>query len=344
MRAVWGCPCPWEHHLGGVPVPIKGHPGVSLSQKGHLGGVPVPRSVSVPRRVAQGCPGPQEHHLGVSLSPGASPRGVLDLGGLSGVCPCPRGWFGCEGTRTGEGVRTPTHAFALQELSGFTLDQVAFEDGKGKCPYDPTKGHTGLIVGRWHRRAPAGVGGSPLRPPSPALSPCLADGELYSATFNNFLGTEPVILRNLGPHYSMKTEYLTSWLNGRVGGTRGGGTARAPSAQAWRYPPPPPPPQSPTSWLRLTCRRARPAAPGMTTRFTSSSASGRWSTTATRSRWWPAWRGSARYGEGTTRAGDAVPARLRSTGERGDHVLTPGWVSRGTSAVPARCRRSGRPS
>ncbi|NWW51155.1 SEM4C protein, partial [Pedionomus torquatus] len=80
------------------------------------------------------------------------------------------------------------------ELSGFTLDQVAFEDGKGKCPYDPTKGHTGLIV----------------------------DGELYSATFNNFLGTEPVILRNLGPHYSMKTEYLTSWLNGRVEGTRGG--------------------------------------------------------------------------------------------------------------------------
>ncbi|XP_042750508.1 semaphorin-4C-like, partial [Lagopus leucura] len=74
---------------------------------------------------------------------------------------------------------------ALQELSGFTLDHVAFEDGKGKCPYDPTKGHTGLIV----------------------------DGELYSATFNNFLGTEPVILRNLGPHYSMKTEYLTSWLN-----------------------------------------------------------------------------------------------------------------------------------
>ncbi|NWT76403.1 SEM4C protein, partial [Prunella himalayana] len=72
------------------------------------------------------------------------------------------------------------------ELSGFTLDPVAFEDGKGKCPYDPTKGHTGLIV----------------------------DGELYSATFNNFLGTEPVILRNLGPHYSMKTEYLTSWLNG----------------------------------------------------------------------------------------------------------------------------------
>lgn len=63
----------------------------------------------------------------------------------------------------------------------------------------------------------------PLTPPNPPL----ADGELYSATFNNFLGTEPVILRNLGPHYSMKTEYLTSWLNGTPG-SRGGGTASPP--------------------------------------------------------------------------------------------------------------------
>ncbi|XP_067396399.1 semaphorin-4C [Emydura macquarii macquarii] len=74
---------------------------------------------------------------------------------------------------------------AYIELSSFSLSRLAFEDGKGKCPYDPAKGHTGLIV----------------------------DGELYSATLNNFLGTEPVILRNLGPHYSMKTEYLASWLN-----------------------------------------------------------------------------------------------------------------------------------
>ncbi|NXE17289.1 SEM4C protein, partial [Lophotis ruficrista] len=103
-----------------------------------------------------------------------------------------------------------THAFAPQELSGFTLDQVAFEDGKGKCPYDPTKGHTGLIV----------------------------DGELYSATFNNFLGTEPVILRNLGPHYSMKTEYLTSWLNGRGGGDAAGGTPRPGAALPSPFRPP----------------------------------------------------------------------------------------------------------
>ncbi|XP_074493346.1 semaphorin-4C [Sebastes fasciatus] len=68
----------------------------------------------------------------------------------------------------------------------FTLNAAALEDGKGKCPYDPAKGHTGLIV----------------------------DKELYSATLNNFLGTEPVILRNLGQqHYSMKSEYLPAWLN-----------------------------------------------------------------------------------------------------------------------------------
>ncbi|KAJ8263444.1 hypothetical protein COCON_G00159010 [Conger conger] len=65
----------------------------------------------------------------------------------------------------------------------FTLDTSALEDGKGKCPYDPAKGHTGLLV----------------------------DKELYSATDNNFLGTEPVILRNLGQHYSMKSE-SSIWL------------------------------------------------------------------------------------------------------------------------------------
>lgn len=71
------------------------------------------------------------------------------------------------------------------EVPSFTFDRFAVEDGKGKCPYDPTKGHTGLIV----------------------------DGEMYSATLNNFLGTEPVIIRNLGKHHAMKTEHLASWLN-----------------------------------------------------------------------------------------------------------------------------------
>lgn len=82
-----------------------------------------------------------------------------------------------------------TYAFqpkcAYIEIPGFSLDRSGLEDGKGKCPYDASKGHTGLIV----------------------------DGALYSATLNNFLGTEPVILRNLGQRHSMKTEHLTSWLN-----------------------------------------------------------------------------------------------------------------------------------
>uniref|UniRef100_H9GB81 Semaphorin 4C n=1 Tax=Anolis carolinensis TaxID=28377 RepID=H9GB81_ANOCA len=82
-----------------------------------------------------------------------------------------------------------TYAFqpkcAYIDVATFSLDRQSFEDGKGKCPYDPAKGHTGLIV----------------------------EEELYSATLYNFLGTEPVILRNLGPQYSVKTEHLSTWLN-----------------------------------------------------------------------------------------------------------------------------------
>lgn len=111
----------------------------------------------------------------------------------------------------------------------FTLDRAEFEDGKGKCPYDPAKGHTGLLVGEWLPPAQRGQiwdsvshtletclqsSSLPQFPSSfdPLLSPI--DGELYSATLNNFLGTEPVILRYMGPHHSIKTEYLAFWLNG----------------------------------------------------------------------------------------------------------------------------------
>ncbi|KAG8141244.1 hypothetical protein E2320_006887 [Naja naja] len=66
------------------------------------------------------------------------------------------------------------------DLATFSLDRFSFEEGKGKCPYDPAKGYTSLIV----------------------------EEELYSATHNNFLGTDPVILRNLGPQYPVKTEHL----------------------------------------------------------------------------------------------------------------------------------------
>lgn len=38
----------------------------------------------------------------------------------------------------------------------FTLERGEFEDGKGKCPYDPAKGHTGLLVGEWLSPGQAG--------------------------------------------------------------------------------------------------------------------------------------------------------------------------------------------
>uniref|UniRef100_A0A8B9I1Z4 Sema domain-containing protein n=1 Tax=Astyanax mexicanus TaxID=7994 RepID=A0A8B9I1Z4_ASTMX len=54
----------------------------------------------------------------------------------------------------------------------------------------------------------------PNSAPPPGKAPPLQRGGLYSATLNNFLGTEPVILRNLGQqHYSLRSEYLQAWLN-----------------------------------------------------------------------------------------------------------------------------------
>ncbi|RLV62363.1 hypothetical protein DV515_00019393, partial [Chloebia gouldiae] len=233
-----GCPCPWRI-IQGCPCPLKDHPGMSLCPGGPSRDVPdhlrvslspegPSRDVPVPRRIIQGCPCPLKDHPGLSLS-------------LLEGCPCP--WRIIQGCPCAQechlqGAHVPGACLVPppvppQELSGFTLDPVAFEDGKGKCPYDPTKGHTGLIVGS---------GGATRAPPAP-LNASLTDGELYSATFNNFLGTEPVILRNLGPHYSVKTEYLTSWLNGghgRAPGRARGGHRRdqvlLQSLTSWRRP------------------------------------------------------------------------------------------------------------
>ncbi|XP_063311009.1 semaphorin-4D isoform X1 [Pelobates fuscus] len=58
------------------------------------------------------------------------------------------------------------------------------EDGKGRCPFDPAHSYTSVMV----------------------------DGELYSATSNNFLGSEPIIFRH--SHQSqLRTEYAVPWLN-----------------------------------------------------------------------------------------------------------------------------------
>ncbi|KFP06369.1 Semaphorin-4E, partial [Calypte anna] len=57
------------------------------------------------------------------------------------------------------------------------------EESRGKCPFEPTLKYASVFV----------------------------DGEFYSATSNNFLGTEPVILRSM--KNPVRTEFKTSWLN-----------------------------------------------------------------------------------------------------------------------------------
>ncbi|GAA6081386.1 semaphorin-4E-like [Tachysurus ichikawai] len=57
------------------------------------------------------------------------------------------------------------------------------EGGKGKCPFDPFQRCASEFV----------------------------DGQLYSATYKNFLGSEPVVMRSLNG--TIRTEYMTSWFN-----------------------------------------------------------------------------------------------------------------------------------
>uniref|UniRef100_A0A3Q1CY66 Sema domain-containing protein n=1 Tax=Amphiprion ocellaris TaxID=80972 RepID=A0A3Q1CY66_AMPOC len=81
-----------------------------------------------------------------------------------------------------------THAFQPQcdylNLGSFSLDGRP-EDGRGKCSFDPSQSFTTVMV----------------------------DGELYSGTAYNFLGSEPIISRYSPSQSLLRTEYSTSWLN-----------------------------------------------------------------------------------------------------------------------------------
>uniref|UniRef100_A0A8C2XN07 Semaphorin 4D n=1 Tax=Cyclopterus lumpus TaxID=8103 RepID=A0A8C2XN07_CYCLU len=81
-----------------------------------------------------------------------------------------------------------THAFQPQcdylNLADFSLDRRP-EDGRGKCSFDPSQSFTTVMV----------------------------DGELYSGTAYNFLGSEPIISRYSPSQSLLRTEYSTSWLN-----------------------------------------------------------------------------------------------------------------------------------
>ncbi|XP_051961822.1 semaphorin-4D-like isoform X2 [Xyrauchen texanus] len=69
-------------------------------------------------------------------------------------------------------------------LHDFSL-QNRLEDGRGKCSFDPAQSFTTVMV----------------------------DGELYSGTAYNFLGSEPIISRYSPSQSLLRTEYSTSWLN-----------------------------------------------------------------------------------------------------------------------------------
>ncbi|XP_066566910.1 semaphorin-4D isoform X2 [Amia ocellicauda] len=81
-----------------------------------------------------------------------------------------------------------THAFQPScdylSLKEFKLENKP-EDGRGKCSFDPAQSFTTVMV----------------------------DGELYSGTAYNFLGSEPIIYRNSLSQSLLRTEYSTSWLN-----------------------------------------------------------------------------------------------------------------------------------
>ncbi|KAJ8372220.1 hypothetical protein AAFF_G00293390 [Aldrovandia affinis] len=83
----------------------------------------------------------------------------------------------------------PQCAFINTEDFSLELEQdgsVRVETGKGKCPFDPRDQHTAVM----------------------------ADGILYSATTNNFMGTAPLISRATGSEGErVRTEESPSWLS-----------------------------------------------------------------------------------------------------------------------------------
>uniref|UniRef100_A0A3P9JA36 Semaphorin 4D n=2 Tax=Oryzias latipes TaxID=8090 RepID=A0A3P9JA36_ORYLA len=81
-----------------------------------------------------------------------------------------------------------TYAFQPQcdhlNLGDFSLEG-RIEDGRGKCSFDPSQSFTTVMV----------------------------DGDLYSGTAYNFLGSEPIISRYSQSRSLLRTQYSTSWLN-----------------------------------------------------------------------------------------------------------------------------------
>ncbi|KAM4861059.1 semaphorin-4A [Thomomys bottae] len=73
----------------------------------------------------------------------------------------------------------------LQDSHLLPILEDKFIEGKGQSPFDPAHKHTAV----------------------------LEDGMLYSGTMNNFLGSEPILMRTLGSQPVLKTDTFLRWLH-----------------------------------------------------------------------------------------------------------------------------------
>ncbi|KAB0390294.1 hypothetical protein E2I00_002809 [Balaenoptera physalus] len=71
-----------------------------------------------------------------------------------------------------------------QDSNLLPISEDKVVEGKGQSPFDPAHKHTAV----------------------------LADGMLYSGTMNNFLGSEPILMRTLGSQPVLKTDNFLRWL------------------------------------------------------------------------------------------------------------------------------------
>ncbi|XP_041086106.1 semaphorin-4E-like [Polyodon spathula] len=82
----------------------------------------------------------------------------------------------------GTNAFSPTCAYMTFNKGQLLLENNS-EESKGKCPFDPFQRYASVMV----------------------------EDDLYAATSINFLGSEPVVIRNSGN--SLRTEFKDSWLN-----------------------------------------------------------------------------------------------------------------------------------
>lgn len=73
----------------------------------------------------------------------------------------------------------------LQDSHPLPILEEKVMEGKGQSPFDPAHKHTAVLV----------------------------DGMLYSGTMNNFLGSEPILMRTLGSRPVLKTDTFLRWLH-----------------------------------------------------------------------------------------------------------------------------------